>query len=187
MRLNLFPRNLFIGSTSPYRDVALTRAINGYLPKDGLPARSVFNDDAFNHVTLFQHIDRQGVEQEVNAVLLHHLEHQKTPPVRVNIRKAIPCPKIGFEMRQGVALLQQPVMCLFHEPSDDLLPARVKHPGIGKPRRTRNVHLTAQGAETLYQERVGADPGRCNSSSYTGSSTADNHDIILSKHLHLYT
>ena len=30
--------------------------------------------DAFYHVALFEHIDDEGMEEEIDAVFLHHLE-----------------------------------------------------------------------------------------------------------------
>jgi hypothetical protein len=58
-----------------------------------------------------------------------------------------------------MTILQQPVMCFLDNAGNYLLPAGVEHVGVSKSRRALNVHLTAQGTETFYQERASSGSG----------------------------
>ena len=87
-------------------------AVDDHLAEGNLPPGGVLHDDALRHDALFQHIDGQGMEEEIDARLLHHLKHEEAPPVRVDVGEGVPGPPRRLLVRQGMPLLEEARMGL---------------------------------------------------------------------------
>ena len=77
-----------------------------------------------------------------------------------------------------MAAFIKPLVGLLNDTAHVALAARIEQARIGKPRRARNVHLTAQRAGTLDQKRLRAASCGCDGGRYAGGpATADDYVI----------
>ena len=105
MGLHLIPGQDLVGSAGARGDFAFARAVDDHLAENRLPSGDIFDDDAFYRFAFFDNIHGERVQQQVDVVFLHHLEHQESPPIRIHVGEGVPAAEIRLHDGEARGLL----------------------------------------------------------------------------------